>query len=139
MAKVLTPAEATGNRETASWIPILLALHMLTLIKSAGKFLAIIALLAMAADWWQRHWGSICGTVKSFRWRQAACPLLMMTPFLTVFLWKLKYSSYNREPEFDSSNVDVVEFLQILLGQKDAGYRSDVLDSFVSYITTEKL
>lgn len=114
-------------------LSIVMAANMLILIKSAGKLLAAYVLLALVLS-------IVCAERKAFLRlplkRQAHRLALLLFPFLTAWLWKLKYTQTQAAVAFDSGAYDIGEFLRILCGA-EVGYRTDVLHNFLAFFQWE--
>lgn len=129
LAIAILPEDKTGLTLIQKTIFIGLISNMIILVKSAGILYAAILIVAYAIT---LSWNKQTRKVYLVR----ACSIGI--PFLTSFLWSKKYTSYDNHMVTSSSKYDLSEFLGIITGRINGGYRSDVKTKFIDYILHTK-
>ena len=118
-----------------------MAANMAVLIKSSGRLFAVIILLSLLVCVALFYWKDLFCQIRQKGKRLCGYAAICLTPLLTAGLWKLKYMTYaaRRAPEFDTGNYNLYEFLMILLGKTDGGWRGEVKGNFISFMCSEKM
>ncbi len=101
---------------------------MLVLIKSAGKLFACLLILMWILQAVRKGGGK----------KQAAKLPLLAAPFVVSILWEWRYKSYGKAASFDAEKYNIAEFLRILTGSEDYGYRTGIKNKFISFFWNEK-
>lgn len=139
MAWVCAPPTEDGRYDWFSVMHIVMAANMLVLIKSAGKLLAVIVLVALAVSVVCFYKKDLIAKIKAGKTAAVLAVAAGAVPFLTGMLWKAKYTYYQTHVAFDAGSYDLKEFFLILLGKADGGYRAGIKSSFVSFLISTKI
>lgn len=139
VATALLPREDGKTHDLWSLANVALAANMMILIKQAGKLFAAMALITLFVCWIQRRRDRVQKRfVLSFK-RISPYAGLTLVPVVTAALWSWKFQTSPSVQAFDAGNYDWKEFVLILSGQTDGGYRSGIYKSFLSYIATTEI
>ena len=138
MAWVIAPMGKSERYDAFAVANIVMAANMLILIKSAGALLAGFLLLALAICVLLSYKKDLRNAVRSDRKKSLAFVATCLIPWITQGLWKLRYTREINNIAFDAGKYDLREFLLILMGKTDGGYRKDVVKNFLQFLYEEK-
>lgn len=134
MASVFFLKKKDGAYDPLQVLSVVMAANMLVLTKAAGKLFAAMLLFALVLAVVREEGRAL---VRLPRRQKILGVFLVVFPFLTAWLWKLKYTQTPTAAAFNESAYDFGEFIRILLGA-DEGYRSEIRTSFITFITSQK-
>lgn len=117
---------------------IIMSANMVVLIKSAGKLFAVLMIATLIYVILSKNNRKEWRTITTSR-QTILKGFLVLVPFATALLWKIKYTRYNEHVYFNTSNYDLREFFQILAGKVDAGYRVSIKDSFIDFLNNQTI
>lgn len=130
MVLACMPDEKAGLAGIGKCIYIALIANTLILIKAAGMLFAVLLIVAYG---FSSKWRGLLP--KQFIIKI----IIMILPFTSSWMWSLKYNSYQEEFFTSTGKYDIVQFIKILLGKEDYGYRTKIKDSFITYLLHTKV
>ena len=136
MASVFLLRKRDGQWDYVDIANIVMAANMLVLVKSAGKLFAILLLFALGLT---LCWNTNKREVVSISYKKIFTGVGIFLPLITAWLWKIKYTYYQQHVYFETSKYDLREFIQILFGNTDGGYRAAIKESFISFLKNETI